>query len=254
MNYTPLGNGTASGSNWTLTGLSLPTGQNFYIRARGYYRSGYENGSESITESVRNAFISPAPTPTQVVSRKIHGGTPRDITLPLTGNSGIECRSGGATNDYQVVFTFPSAVTFNNAGVTAGTGSVSSSSGSGTTTVTVNLTGVTNAQRITVTLLAVSDGTNTGNVDIPMAVLVGDTTGNGTVNARRRPDQNRNRPGRRHDAANFRSDVNANGSINADTMLSCEIKDGHRHRRSGVFRTTSGTSARINAASRAGRS
>ena len=41
VNYTPLGNGTAAGSNWTLTGLNFPTGQNFYIRARGYYRSGY---------------------------------------------------------------------------------------------------------------------------------------------------------------------------------------------------------------------
>ena len=40
VNYTPLGNGTPAGSNWTLTGLNLPTGQNFYIRARGYYRSG----------------------------------------------------------------------------------------------------------------------------------------------------------------------------------------------------------------------
>ena len=57
VNYTFLGNGTAAGSNWTLTGLTLPTGQNFYIRARGYYRSGCFNGSESITESVRNAFI-----------------------------------------------------------------------------------------------------------------------------------------------------------------------------------------------------
>ena len=41
VNYTPLGNGTAAGSNWTLTGLSLSIGQNLYIRARGYYRGGY---------------------------------------------------------------------------------------------------------------------------------------------------------------------------------------------------------------------
>ena len=41
VNYTPLGNGTAAGNNWTLTGLNLPTGQNIYIRARGYYRSGF---------------------------------------------------------------------------------------------------------------------------------------------------------------------------------------------------------------------
>jgi uncharacterized delta-60 repeat protein len=59
VNYTFLGNGSTSGSNWTLTGLSLPSGQNIYVRARGYYRSGYFNGSESITESVRNAFLVP---------------------------------------------------------------------------------------------------------------------------------------------------------------------------------------------------
>jgi hypothetical protein len=59
-----LGNGTSAGSNWILTGLSLPTGQNIYIRARGYYRSGENNASESITESVRNAFIIATPTPT----------------------------------------------------------------------------------------------------------------------------------------------------------------------------------------------
>ena len=57
MNYTPLGDGTAAGSNWALTGLNLSTGVNFYIRARGHYRNGQHDGSESITESVRNAFL-----------------------------------------------------------------------------------------------------------------------------------------------------------------------------------------------------
>ena len=82
VNYTPLGNGTAAGSNWTLTGLSLSTGQNFYIRARGYYRSGYGNGSESITESVRNAFIAgpgPSPTPTATPT---HTHTPPPTPTP----------------------------------------------------------------------------------------------------------------------------------------------------------------------------
>jgi uncharacterized delta-60 repeat protein len=59
VNYTPLGNGTAAGSAWTLAGLSLPFEQNFYIRARGYYQGGISTGSESITESVRNVFLSP---------------------------------------------------------------------------------------------------------------------------------------------------------------------------------------------------
>jgi uncharacterized delta-60 repeat protein len=57
VNYTALGNGSADGSSWTLTGVNLPMDQNFYIRARGYYRGGCQDGSESITEAVRNAFI-----------------------------------------------------------------------------------------------------------------------------------------------------------------------------------------------------
>ncbi len=70
-------------------------------------------------------------SPTQVVSRKIHGGAGTfDVNLPLTGNSGIECRSGGANGDHQVVFTFGTSVTFANASV-AGAGSVTGSSGSG---------------------------------------------------------------------------------------------------------------------------
>jgi len=39
--------------------LNLPTDQNLYIRARGWFRSGRYNASESITESVRNAFVRP---------------------------------------------------------------------------------------------------------------------------------------------------------------------------------------------------
>jgi hypothetical protein len=225
VNYNFLGNGTASGSNWTLTGLNLSTGQNLYIRARGYYRGGEENGSESIAESVRNAFITLPPTPTQVVSRKLHGGTLFDINLPLAGSLGIECRSGGAGNDYQVVFTFANAVTFTNASVAVGAGSVSSSNGNGTTTVTVNLTGVTNAQRITVTLSGVSDGTSTGDINVPMGVLLGDTNGNGSVNASD-VSQTKSKSGQAVDATNFRTDVTVSNSINAGDVSLVKSKSG----------------------------
>jgi uncharacterized delta-60 repeat protein len=225
VTYSPLGNGTAAGSNWTLSGLNLPTNQHFYLRARGYYRTGSRNGSESITESVRDAFITPPPMPTQVVSRKMHGGTPRDITLPLTGSSGIECRSGGASNDYQVVFSFPNSVTFNSAAVTAAAGTVSGSSGSGTTTVTVNLTGVTNAQTISLTLQGVSDGTITGDLIIPMAVLVGDADGNGSVNASD-IGQTKAQSGLAVTASNFRNDVSVSGSINAGDIGLVKSKAG----------------------------
>jgi len=214
VNYTPLGNGTATGSNWTLTGLNLPSAQNIYIRARGYYRSGYLNGSESITESVRNAFLSEAPLLTSAFSRKAHGeyGT-FDIPLPLTDNVGIECRSGGATNDYQMIFNFANPVTVGGASVTSGTGSVSSFSVSGSQ-VTVNLTGVTNAQRITVTLMNVNDGTHMGNVPVSMGVLVGDVNGNGAVNATD-VALTKSQVGMAVSSSNFREDVNANGTISS---------------------------------------
>jgi len=69
VNYSFFGNGTAEGNSWRLAGLNLPTGLNYYIRARGYYRGGEINGSESILESVRNVFLpgpagTPVPTPT----------------------------------------------------------------------------------------------------------------------------------------------------------------------------------------------
>ena len=67
VNYTFLGNGTQDGSTWSLTGLNLVNAQNLYIRARGHYPIGYRNASESIIDSLRNAFFNGA-TPTISVS------------------------------------------------------------------------------------------------------------------------------------------------------------------------------------------
>jgi hypothetical protein len=65
--------------------------------------------------------------------------------LPLTGNVGVECRSGVATNDYQMIINFATTVTVGSASVTSGTASVSSFTVSGSQ-VTVNLTGVTTSK------------------------------------------------------------------------------------------------------------
>ena len=223
-NYAPLGDGTATGSNWTLTGLNLPTGQNFYIRARGYYRSGRDNGSESTTESVRNAFLGGVPL-TSAFSRKTHGGAGTfDVPLPLSGNVGVECRSGGATNDYQMIFNFANSVTVGGAAVTLGTGSVSSFSVSGSQ-VTVNLTGVTNVQRITVTLSNVNDGTHMADVPVSMGVLVGDVNGNAIVNASD-VSLTKSQVGMPVMGSNFREDVNANGLINSVDVALVKSKVG----------------------------
>jgi hypothetical protein len=158
------------------------------------------------------------PTVVSAVSRKIHGAAGMfDINLPLTGNPGIECRSGGATNDYQVVVTFASPVTVSSTSVSAGVGSVVSASGNGTNTITVNLTGVANVQYLTVTLNCASDGLNAGDVLVTMGVLVADSNGNRSVNATD-VAQAKSRIGQPLNGLNFRSDINANGSINASDV------------------------------------
>jgi Dockerin type I domain len=154
------------------------------------------------------------PVPQSAFSRKTHGAAGTfDIPLPLTGNVGIECRSGGATNDYQMIINFMTTVTVESAAVTSGTGSVSSLSVSGSQ-VTVNLTGVTNVQRITVTLFNVNDGTHMGNVPVSMGVLVGDVNGNAVVNASD-VSLTKSQVGNPVTSSNFREDVNANGTISA---------------------------------------
>jgi hypothetical protein len=163
--------------------------------------------------------------PIPAVSRKTHGSAGTfDVNLPLTGDPGIECRTGGADGNHQVVVTFPVSVTVSSAGVTSGTGSVSSVTVAGNQ-IFVNLTGVTNAQTITITLFGVSDGVNTGNVAVPMSVLLGDTTSSKAVNSSD-ISQTKAQSGTAANAANFRTDVTVNGLINSSDISTVKSKSG----------------------------
>jgi hypothetical protein len=214
---------SAATPSWQLYGTGLPNVAVFDIaiqsdfrilRCATHGRGFYEIGT----------VIPPAPS--SAVSRKTHGSitTPPffDVPLPLAGAPGVECRSGGAGNNHQMVITFPFAVTFSSAAVTTGTGNVSSSSGSGTTTVTVNLGGVSNAQTITVTLFGVvnaSTGKSFGNVGVQMSVLLGDVNANGIV-SNTDVAEVKAQVTAPVDSSNFRDDVNANGIIsNTDVAL-----------------------------------
>jgi hypothetical protein len=170
------------------------------------------------------------------VSRKTHGTAGDfDVLLPITGTPGIECRNGGATNDYQLVVTFNTAVSVAGtpqAQVSSGNAQVGSSgisNGGNVTvsgsTVTVPLTNVANAQTISVTINGVSNGTVSSNMTIPFSVLVGDTTADSFVNS---GDvlQTRNRSGQTTDGSNFRSDVNTDGSINSGDTTSVRNRSG----------------------------
>jgi hypothetical protein len=153
--------------------------------------------------------------PTSAFSRKVHGAAgPFDIQLPLTGSIGIEPRNGPA---FQMIVHFASNVTAESASVTSGAGMVDSFTGNGTPTIIVNLSGVTNAQQITITLHNVNDGMTTGEGIISMGVLAGDSNANGRVNSTD-VAQSKGRIGQTLNATNFRSDVNANGAINASDV------------------------------------
>jgi uncharacterized repeat protein (TIGR03803 family) len=152
------------------------------------------------------------------VSRKTHdvAGT-FDIDLPQTGTPGIECRSGGANGDFQVVVTFALPVTFTSATVSSGTGRVAAALSSGNQ-VFVNVTGVANTQRITLTLAGVNDGTSRADFPVSMGVLLGDVNASGLVDSgdvflvRQHTSQTAN-------ASNFREDVNASGLIDSGDVF-----------------------------------
>jgi hypothetical protein len=163
--------------------------------------------------------------PRSAFSRKTHGGAGTfDVPLPLTGNAGIECRSGGATNDYQMIINFANSVTVGGASVISGAGTVSSFSVSGSQ-VTVNLTSAANAQRITVLLSNVNDGTHMGDVPVSMGVLVGDVNGNATVNASD-VSLTKSQVGHVVTGSNFREDVNLNGTISSTDVALVKSKVG----------------------------
>jgi hypothetical protein len=145
-----------------------------------------------------------------------------DIDLPLTGQPGIEDRTAGAANNYTVVVTFDVPVTVSNVTVTPGNGGTASLvPGNGFTVnnseVIINLTNVSNAQTLNINLLGVSGGGNSGDVSIPMGVLIGD------VNANRVVDGNdvaqvQSNTRQTANSANFRFDVNATGQIDGNDV------------------------------------
>ncbi len=180
-------------------------------------------------EAAVNATL-PAVQLNSVVSRKIHGAAGTfDLNLPLTGNPAIECRSGGANNTYTLVFTFANPLTsISSASVSTGTGSVVSSSiGTDAHQYFVNLTGVTNAQRVTVTLANLNDsaGDFSASVSVTMAVLVGDTNADKFTDAVD-VSQTKSQSGQAVTGSNFREDVNVDGFIDAVDVSLVKSKSG----------------------------
>ena len=153
-------------------------------------------------------------------SRKTHGSKGAfDISLPLTGDLGIECRTGLTRN--VVVMTFNNNVTgADSASSSCGTiGSVSvDPADAHNLLVTFNGAGC-NASTVTVTATNVHDdqGNTLSSASASMGILVGDVTGDGRV-TNGDTAQVQSVQGQQTNSSNFRDDVTLDGKINTQDM------------------------------------
>jgi hypothetical protein len=183
------------------------------------YAGGNFTGIGNLPNSYFAAISLLAPVQLSAVSsRKVHGSA-GTFDVDLTNGNGIECRSGGASGDYMLVFSFVNPLTnVGSASVVSGTGSVVNNNidSNDHHNYIVDLTGVTNAQTIKVSLTNVTDSTSafTGTVSASMGVLLGDVNASGRVDA---ADVSvvRQQTLQPLTSANFREDVNASGRIDA---------------------------------------
>ena len=154
----------------------------------------------------------------------VHGSAGTfDLNLPLTGTPAIECRSNGANGNYTVVMSFTANVT--SCGTTPAAGG-SVVAGPNSNQCTVNLTGVVSGHTISVELDNVTDTLgDSGNVSVPMSVLVADTSGDGFVDAID-TSQTKSQSGQAITQSNFREDVNVDGFIDAIDVSLVKSKSG----------------------------
>jgi len=236
------------GSNTWTTGNPVPAfmtaRRNFPTDTDGtqhiWLSGGYATDNVTPLNSTEVFCSGNVPTVTGAVSRKTHGAAGTfDINMPLTGSSGVECRTGGATHDYSLVVTFSGNVTVTGmpqaqvvSGVgCVGTGGVCDPNGTVSVSgpvVTVPLTNMGDVQVANVQINGVNSASDEPavNVNIPMGFLAGDVTGNRTVNASD-VALTKSQVGQNVGAGNFREDVNANGTITATDVSIVKSDVGH---------------------------
>jgi uncharacterized repeat protein (TIGR03803 family) len=208
---------------------SLPYGGPIEASDGSFY--GTTEGGGPSYAGIAYRIAPPAVQLVSAVSRKTHGSAGTfDVDLPTTGTPGIECRSGGANDGHTIIFTFANTLTgVSGASVSSGIGSVASIKidSNDAHDCIVNLTGVSNAQVITISLTNVTDsaGNFSSAVSVPMRVLLGDTTGNGLVNSSDIA-QTQSQSGQSVTAANFREDVTVNGAINSSDIALVQAQSG----------------------------
>ncbi len=157
-----------------------------------------------------------------VVSRRVHGSA-GTFDIPLNASTGtVEPRSGAQT----LVYSFASLVTNAGSATVSPSGSGTTAVGSDGKSVVVTLSGVPNGQRTTVTLNGVVSGGNPLNgLAAKVDVLLGDTTGDGSVNSAD-ISQTKSQSGQNVGSSNFRNDVTTDGSVNSADISLVKSRSG----------------------------
>jgi len=163
----------------------------------------------------------PAANLVSAASRVTQGGAGSfDVSMPLTGPSGIEDR---IASNYTAVFTFDVPVTSGTVSVSSGTATVGAITFSGNE-MRADLSGVTDVQTVVLHTEDINgDGLSHG--DVPFGFLAADVNASRVVD---KPDVNSVKANQGAvNAGNFRNDINADGTINKSDGQQVRLHKGH---------------------------
>jgi VPDSG-CTERM motif/Dockerin type I domain len=155
-------------------------------------------------------------------------GTSLPMSGALSGEPAVESQSGGPNGNYTMVFTFAGPVTsVASVAVSSGIGSIKSSMVDSTNPdqYIVNLTGVADAQLITVNLTDVFSGGHSLLVSTTMGILIGDANGDGIVNSAD-ITLTKSKSGQVVNGSNFQEDINGDGFINSADITLIKSESG----------------------------
>jgi hypothetical protein len=171
---------------------------------------------------VRVAPAAAGITLSSAASRLTHGSAGTfDVSMPLTGTSGVEDRSAST---YNAVFTFDAPVTSGEVQVVSGTATVGLISFDGNS-LSAQLTGVTSAENVVLRVQNINgDGLPHG--DVTFGFLTADADASRVVD---KTDQTvvRGQINQPVTSTNFRDDINADGRIRSNDLQFIKTNKGH---------------------------